>query len=170
MKHKLFLFLPVIFLLFGCVLITNQDDPLVNFSDDDPEMNAAIQEAQDTLDVFISNLNAPKPSQTYFSIKARFPTDDSGGYEHIWLDDISYDGTVFNGIIGNEVYYVPGLEYGDFVSVSRVDVTDWLIIEDGYLLGGYTLRVIYCNMSSEEQEQFRNEIDFVIDESCNGNN
>jgi len=126
-------------------------------------MNAAIQEAQDSLDVFIADLESPRVGQVYFSIKARFPVPGSSGdYEHIWLYDVVYTGDKFTGRIANEPLDVPDLELDQKVSVEREDVSDWMIIEDGVLVGGFTIRVLRDRLSPEEREEFDRGLGFVI--------
>jgi len=171
MKKGRWLLFVLIFFSVSCILFgTGEAGNVVDVSRDDPEMNAAIQEAQNTLDVFIAALQAPKPSQTHFSIKAGFHYGDQGGAEHIWLSDISYDGNLFKGTIGNDVYYVPNLKYGDPVTVLRDNISDWMIVENGKMIGGYTIRVLYCRMSPREQKQFLESIKMIIEETCGQNN
>ena len=86
-------------------------------------------------------------------------------YEHIWLDDISYDGDLFTGRLSNAPLHLEDLKLGDKVSVATDDVSDWMIVdEDGRLTGGYTLRVLRNRMSPEEQEQFDKESGLVIED------
>jgi uncharacterized protein YegJ (DUF2314 family) len=162
------------FFVVGCGSLGTEkninNDDVISFSIDDPEMNAAIQEAQATLGTFVAALQSPKSSQTYFSIKARFPYGDQGAAEHIWLEEVSYDGKYFNGKIANDVYYVPNLQYGDAVAIIWGNVSDWMIIENGKLIGGYTICVMYCRMSPQEQQQFLEENQWFIEESCNQGN
>ena len=64
----------------GPPILHREGEPaVVQFSENDPRMAAAIREAQATLDVFIERLNAPTPWQRATSIKAGFATP--GGAE-----------------------------------------------------------------------------------------
>ncbi len=127
---------------------------------DDPEMNAAIQQARSTLEQFIAALESPSTTQTYFSIKAGFPFD--GSLEHLWLSDVYYDGESFRGVLGNEPIYVESLHLGDEVTVRTAEVSDWMIVDDGRLLGGFTIHVLRSRMSDEERWQFDEDAGLVI--------
>lgn len=140
------------FFLMGCRSAPSSE--VMYFTKQDAEMNAAIRQAQDTLDDFIGHLQKPQPTQKGFSIKARFPYDADNNYEHIWLVDVSYTGVVFKGRIGNDrLFYVKDLKYGDVVTIAREDVSDWMFVEDGKLVGGFTFRVIWNRMSPQEREE-----------------
>jgi uncharacterized protein YegJ (DUF2314 family) len=130
-------------------------------------MNAAIEKAQATLDQFLTALASPKPSQTYFSVKARFPyPNGSGGtsYEHIWLDNVSYTDGQFSGLIGNEPVEVTSLHLAQKVTVPKADITDWFIIDNNHMLGGYTVRVLRDRMTNDERQKFDQEWGVVIDQ------
>ncbi len=159
-------------LFSGCSLLQGEDvvkregEPDVyRVASEDEDMNAAIEQAQATLGTFIESLISPRPGQTHFSIKAKFATtDEPASFEHIWLYDVTYDGEKFSGRIGNQPLDVTYLSVDEKVQVPRDDVTDWMIIEDGILIGGYTLRVLVDRMSAEEKETFLESIDFEIPE------
>jgi uncharacterized protein YegJ (DUF2314 family) len=150
-------------LLAGCNADESSD--IMTFSPDDSEMNSAIQEAGRTLDTFIENLQSPKPGQRDFSIKARFAYDtDEASHEHIWIDNVAYEGGKFRGTIANDPVYVEGLKFGDAVTIDKSDVTDWMYVDNGKLVGGYTLRVMRGRLSPQEREEFDASLGFVIGE------
>ena len=63
---------------------------MINFENDDPEMNAAIEKAQETLPIFIQTFQDPSPTMTDFSLKVKFPYGDEDGVEHIWMGELEY--------------------------------------------------------------------------------
>ena len=129
------------------------EPPITTFQNDDKEFAHAIAEAQRTLDLFIGQLQNPKPAQTYFSVKARFPTS-KGNAEHIWLDNVRYDGSKFSGKIGNTPQSVKNLHLGDPCIIDRENITDWMIVEDGRLVGGTTIRLARSRKSPAERIEF----------------
>ena len=129
---------------------------------DDTEMNAAILEAQETLPLFIQAFQNPKSTQTYFGIKAKFPYGDGDSAEHLWLSDLSYKNNLFIGVVGNEPVYVKTIQMGDQISVSIADISDWMIIEENRLLGGFTIHALRNNLTPSEREKFDNELGFII--------
>jgi len=129
---------------------------------EDAQMNEAIRQAQESLDVFIRSFQSPAPTQTHFSIKVRFPYGAGSDYEHMWLDDISFDGEHFGGTLANEPVYVSGLHLGDQVTARIADISDWEIVDDGRLLGGFTIHVLRNRMTAEERRQFDEQTGLVI--------
>lgn len=120
---------------------------------DDPEMAAAMAKAQETLPQFISALRLPSPSQTDFMIKVGF-TDDGGGPEYMSVKPVTYDGTRFHGKLDNEPVLVGSVKLGDDISVEPSRVVDWMYIEDGRMVGGYTLRVLRDRMTPEQRRRY----------------
>jgi uncharacterized protein YegJ (DUF2314 family) len=159
-------------LLLSCRLLNpppspqpTSSDPIVKFSEDDVEMNNAIRQAQETLPLFIKALQSPTDTQTAFLVKARFPYDEPDNYEHMWINELAYTGDVFEGTLANEPVYVTEIRFGDRVTVKIEDISDWMIIDDHRMLGGFTLHVIRNNMSEDERAQFDAGLDFEIPDS-----
>jgi uncharacterized protein YegJ (DUF2314 family) len=55
------------------------------------------------------------------------------------------------------------LKEGDSVEISDSDVSDWMAIDDGRLVAGYTLRVIRDRMPADERAAFDAQMEFSID-------
>jgi len=118
-------------------------------------MNEAIHNAQASLDHFIAALQSPSPTQTVFQIKGRLPYDGDGYAEHMWVQDVTFDGDRFVGTLGNEpVFIQDGLHYGDQVTASPNDVTDWIIVDSGKMLGGFTVHVLRNRLSDTSRRDF----------------
>lgn len=132
---------------------------------EEESMNTAIDKAQRTVGYFMSSLTAPTPEQQYFSAKAKI--EDDGEIEHIWLNDVSFDdsGNLF-GKIGNEPLSLKNVKIGQEVGIAKEELSDWMIIENGRLIGGYTLRVLRDKMSPKEQKAFDAGIGVYIDEGA----
>ena len=135
----------------------NEPD-VVSVKNDDKEMNAAIRTAQATLDDFIKQITAPNPNQTYFSVKARF--EDGKNIEHIWIKVAVFINGVFKGKIGNEPLDLSTVKLGEPVTITRERVSDWMIVENGILKGGYTIRVLRNRMPIDERKTFDAELHF----------
>lgn len=124
----------------------------------DPELDAAIAQARASVDEFIERIAAPHPARTFVAVKLRFfPPDDSP--QDIWLDDATYADGVFRGSMGDDI---PSLKlfFGDPVTVRPEEILDWMIVEDGKLIGGYTIRLAYQRMTSEEKQNFLETLDY----------
>ena len=56
------------------------------------------------------------------------------------------------------------LAFGDRIPLSQNDMVDWMIVQDGKLIGGFTIRVAFSRMTPAEKEFFLNEAGYSIDE------
>jgi uncharacterized protein YegJ (DUF2314 family) len=128
----------------------------------DEEMNDAIMRAQDTLPLFIEEFQNPKPGQIYFAIKVKIPYGDGNSAEHLWVSQLSYSDNRFTGILGNEPYYIVDLHLDDSITVELEDISDWMIIADNKLYGGFTLHVLSKGMTEQEVSEFESENGFTI--------
>jgi uncharacterized protein YegJ (DUF2314 family) len=106
----------------------------------DEVFNAAIKRARETLPDFIARLQAAAPGEA-FSVRARFQIPDGGG-EHMWLDEVTFDGTHFHGKLSDDAYNIETLHFGDLVSVEEGTVTNWLIEKDGVRHGEFLLKAL----------------------------
>lgn len=129
--------------------------------DADVEMEAAFQEARDTLEAFIERIATPDPNRTYVALKVRFSPPD-GSSQDIWVDNVTYTDGAFRGSMGDDIPSLR-LSFGEEIVIPPEAIVDWMIVEDGQLIGGYTIRLAYARMSSEEKERFLEAIDYSID-------
>ena len=77
---------------------------------------------------------------------------------------MTYDGTNFRGKINNQPVDVKNVRLDQSVTVAPNEVTDWMFIKDGKLIGGYTTRVFYARLSPEKRAQFDQQADFKIEQ------
>lgn len=148
---------------FGRVSKRKDQPDVFHVKNEEEAMNLAIEKAQHTLDYFKSSLTAPQPQQTYFSLKAHLK--DGEYSEHIWLHDVSFDeSNNFFGVVGNVPLNLKNIVLGQRVGMGVNDVSDWMIIENERLIGGYTIRVLRDKMSEKERAAFDNSMNFYIDE------
>lgn len=140
------------------------DHPGIIFiSGEDEQMAWAIEKAGLTLWYCIESLKNPQPEQTAFSVKIKIANETH--IEHIWLTDPEFDDedNLF-GTVGNDPGNVTSVRMGDRIGVSSTLVTDWMIIEAGRLIGGYTIRAIRDTIPEEEHQAFDDAVGLYIDE------
>ncbi len=128
-----------------------KDDRVVAVKQEDAEMNAAMAKAQTTLTSFIAVLSFPQTNQQYFLIKGKFTAGDM--VEHIWVADVTFDGKMFRGVLANDPESIPSLSFKQPVEVQPAQVSDWMFVQDGRLVGGYTSRILRNRMTEEERRQ-----------------
>jgi len=114
-----------------------EGDPIVEVESSDAKMNAAIAEANATLDEWLAVLENP-PAGTN-NIAFKFPLE---GWEHIWVGSVVRDGDFLLGQLNNNPH-ADGWSIGDFVRVPLSDVSDWAYTDrNGYTHGHRTTRVL----------------------------
>jgi uncharacterized protein YegJ (DUF2314 family) len=124
-------------------------------------MHDAVIEARRTLGEFIRALKHPSPGQQDFEVKKAFRQGDQ--VEHIWISDVQIVGHhLLQGRVDNEPRRIKGVKLGQVVTVDPRDVTDWLYVDNGNLVGGYTVRVHYNELSPAERAEFDREANFKI--------
>ncbi len=129
------------------------DDPA------DAEVTAAIRQAKATLDEFLTALASCSPAQSHFSLRVWLVSEDAEGdvkpaRELAWLDDVTWDGVRFRGVLNREPAIVKGHARGDEVRVTRGAVADWLYIDSGRAVGGWTIRLLRKRMTAGQREKF----------------
>lgn len=103
------------------------------------EMGDAIDQARASMQDFFKAFENPQPGQTGFSIKARF--DDDSSSEHIWLADLDFSTRPATGLVANEPQ-IESVSYMERVPFLPDQITDWMYLEHGRLIGGFTTRVL----------------------------
>src|SRR5262249_31192261 len=111
---------------------------------------------------FIVALNAKKPSRSGYAVKVRFT--DGAKAEHMWISKVTFAGDKFHGTLDNMPGTVTNVKLGQVVSISKSEIGDWMYIENGKLVGGYTLRAIRNMKTPAERAEMDKQIPFVIDE------
>ena len=128
--------------------------------DDDIEMAKAVKKARSSVRTFIAAVLHPTAAQRDFEVKKPFVHE--GSVEHIWLSDVNFSGGRFHGRVDNRPRNIPGLKMGDLVSVNPNEITDWAFVDKGTLVGGYTIRVLFNELSPERKDAMEKEANFHI--------
>ncbi len=129
--------------------------------DDDKAMDRAVTEARESLGFFLAALKAKKSDTGTFEVKKCFVEGEKA--EHIWIGNITWDGKAFHGRVDNKPLEINNTHLGKIVTVTPEDLTDWMYVRSGKLMGGFTMRVLYSRLSPEQKTDFRKEADFSIE-------
>lgn len=132
-----------------------QPDPIIQFSNEDAAMNAAIAEARSTYGQFLAHFEAAGAAdQANYMVKVGLPTAD-GGVEHIWVDNLRREGGRLSGALANEPAGLPGMHRGSHVQIDDDLVSDWALITPEGLYGSYTTRVMLPYMDPDTAAEVR---------------
>jgi uncharacterized protein YegJ (DUF2314 family) len=121
----------------------------------DPEMNVAIAHARETLPTFWASYEAPKPAESGHSLKVRFPTGGSRG-EHIWMADVKkLPNGSYSGRFANQPRDLPRKRAGDLVEFKQADISDWMFMRNGKIVGGETIKPLLKSMPKADADALR---------------
>ena len=148
MKRLVVLAMTIVAMAVGC---KKSDDPVVKVKAEDVEMNTAISVAQASITNFLAAFRNPQTNQQYFLVKGKFTAGEV--VEHIWVADLRYDGGVFHGVIANEPQSISGLGFKQPVAVPLGRISDWMFVQDGKLMGGFTSRLLRTRMTAQRRQE-----------------
>lgn len=146
---------PLIVLLVSALVACSSDpgvpehegEPnVVDVSETDDEMNAAMAKARSEFPKFLAEFESGAGE---FSVKLRFEEEEQ--VEHIWMTDLVSNDEGLWGHVGNEPVRISGVAFGDRYKIEVPLVSDWLILREAGPVGGYTIRVLVSRMSAEER-------------------
>ena len=123
---------------------------------DQAVMDRAYAKARETHQEFVAALQDPKQTMEVFAIKKPF------GKEHIWLNEVTWDGSKFSAVVNNEPVDTSEVKLGDRVEVSPDEISDWMYVEGGALKGGYTIRVLFDSTSPQEKVELLKQFGFSV--------
>jgi uncharacterized protein YegJ (DUF2314 family) len=126
-------------------------ETLVRGGYDEKEMDAAIARARAEVDVFIVALE--KSAGTDFAVKA--PIKDGDQVEHFWLTDVTFHDGAFAGLIGNDPGTVRNVKFGQQWKLKKLEISDWMFMQDGKMHGNYTMRPLLKAMDKAEAARWR---------------
>jgi uncharacterized protein YegJ (DUF2314 family) len=140
----------VLFLLFTAC---SKQDKIINVEADDPEMVAAIAKARDTLPQFWQVFNKREHGESGFSLKVKIT--DKRGTEHFWATDIERRDGKTTGEINNDPNTVASVKLGDRIEILEADISDWLFMRNGKMVGNETLKPLLKKMPAAEVEKLK---------------
>ena len=130
-------------------------DGVTPYRDTDTVMNAAIEDAQNTLDRFVRNaFDNSGHAGPDASVKVGFDVGQNG-VEVIWVTNLTKTGRRWTGRLNNDPVFMDGVSYGDAVRFSTNQIYDWTYSLGGKAYGSYTTRVILEGLDTEARAQVR---------------
>lgn len=124
-------------------------DPVVSFAPDDAEMNAAIAKARESLPMFWQQFRDRPAGVDDFCLKVAIWEGDN--VEHFWTRDIVLSEGMISAVIDNDPAFVTSVKPGQRIEISEPDISDWMFLRNGKVVGAETLRVMMSRMSPEER-------------------
>lgn len=153
MKRTAQFALPLVALLLASFTGCSKRDKVISVEDNDPEMTAAIAKARETLPQFWKVFDKPERGESDFALKVEIT--DKRGSEHFWATDIERDAGKTMGTINNDPNTVTKVKLGDRIEIPEADISDWLYMRDGKMVGNHTLRALFKQMPAGEVEKLK---------------
>lgn len=152
-------------LVIVCALLvglscSNQPPP-ISVAADDAELNGAIDRARAEVSTFLARLEKPRPGDSDFAFKA--PVRDGDRVEHFWLGNVRHESGHLVGTIANDPELVRTVKLGDHRRVPVNEISDWMFVSDGRLVGGYTTRVMLRRLGEDERKATLASLPFKIE-------
>lgn len=132
-----------------------QSNPTANefFAHEDPRMLKAIAQAKKTLPSVLKQIPKFASNNSKLLIKVAIPVGD-GTREHMWIGNINYEKNKITGNIGNHPMNALHIVFNQNYTAEIDDVSDWMVIKNGVVYGGYMLRINLSRMSEYELDEF----------------
>jgi len=137
-----------------------KDPEYFRIQNKDMAMRKAVREARNSVDSFITAIRHPSAARRDFEVKKPFVQGTE--VEYIWLSGVTFSGNRFHGRVDNNPVKITGLKMGELVSVNPNEISDWAYVDHGNLVGGYTIRVLYNELSPERRKELEHESRFHI--------
>ncbi|WP_439396380.1 DUF2314 domain-containing protein [Bradyrhizobium sp. PMVTL-01] len=129
-------------------------DRVISVADTDAEMNAAIARARATLPVFWASYEAPKRMETDHSLKVRFRT--VGNDEHVWMSDVKKLASgEYTARFADTPRNLPEKRFGDLAAFKDADISDWMFMRNGKIVGGETIKPLLKSMPKSDADALR---------------
>jgi len=135
------------------------DNSIFYAKGDSPEMIQAFEKARNTFKHFWRELSWEArrivPGVDLACVKVafaqQFPDEDEPTIEHMWINDVYFDGDYVSGTLINDPESLTNVKNGDAVTVPLEQVSDWLILSMGKTYGGFSIHQLRSTMSPEER-------------------
>lgn len=132
----------------ACGAQTRSKDATVDVAGDDKEMTEAIAAARRTLPDFWRTYAAPMGGERGFALKVAIR--DGEATEHFWVADLERRNDKILATINNDPDTVSNVKLGQRIEVIEADITDWLYLRNGKMVGNHTVRALFKTMTPEE--------------------
>lgn len=128
----------------------------------DPKMEAAAKQAKATVDDFVKALNDRRSNCKNFAV--RVPLTEVKTTEHVWLVDVSFAGGFFKGRVKEAPKLLQKSKRGDTITVVRDHLSDWMYVDNGRLVGGFTIRALRERLAAKQRSDFDATLPYAIED------
>lgn len=137
------------------------ESPVFMFDEKDPEMQRAYELARANFKYFWRELSWERrriiPGLDMAAVKAPFSDgkkkadSDTPEVEHMWVDEIEFDGASIKGVLLNDPNWLTSVHAGDEVRFPAKQMSDWMYVISGNVFGAYTVNLMRSRMDPRER-------------------
>jgi uncharacterized protein YegJ (DUF2314 family) len=139
--------------------VGKSDPLLVSVSSRDADVNDAVARARATLATFWASFAVRQPLETRHSLKIRVENEANGG-EYIWVADVKTLGDArYSGRFANTPMYLRGKRIGDVIEFAEADISDWMFMRNGRIVGGETIRLLLKSLPKVDADALRSRLE-----------
>ncbi|TWU58726.1 hypothetical protein Poly51_15060 [Rubripirellula tenax] len=131
--------------------------------EDDKEMEAAWKQARQSFRFFWRELaweyRRIIPGLDVACVKVAFrdppgqTPSDAPSVEHMWINDVQFDGDLVTGTLINSPNWLKSVAEGDAIAVKPSQVSDWMYAIHSIAYGGHTVNLMRRRMKSGERKE-----------------
>jgi uncharacterized protein YegJ (DUF2314 family) len=125
--------------------------PVLSIPRGHARLSEAGERARATLDVF--NRYLPRAARGEVVADLRVTFEEGDIREHMWVTRVTLEKGRYRGTLNSVPSRLRGLAAGDQVWVSPAHVTDWVVVEDGMMVGGFTIMEIRRMLSPKQRQE-----------------
>ncbi len=125
----------------------------------DQAMAAATANARKSFNIFWREMSweirRTVPAFGIAVVKRGFATNIAGApieVEHMWLNEIEFDGVTLRGKLMNQPNFVQGLNEGDSVAFPWQELDDWMYSLNDRVYGAFTVNALRQGLSAEDRQ------------------
>jgi len=128
-------------------------DKVVRVPNEDKEMAGAIAKARQSLPEYWKSCE--KPAAPNMSCALKVMIRAGGQVEHFWLVNVERKGGGYAGTINNDPNLVKTVKAGQRYEFKEADVTDWMFMRNGKIVGNETMRPLLKRMPADQAARYR---------------
>jgi uncharacterized protein YegJ (DUF2314 family) len=132
----------------------SQGSSYIKVPNQDAEMEEAKAQARATLPQFWDKLANPGAGEEGFALKVALPYGGNST-EHIWTKDVERKDGKTTGVINNVPRDVKGIRVGQRIDIAEAQISDWMFMRNGKMVGNYTLRPLLKRMPPKDAARYR---------------
>jgi uncharacterized protein YegJ (DUF2314 family) len=132
-----------------------QSGGIVGVPSADAAVKIAQAKARASLPDFWKALQKPSPGEEKFSLKVGMSTGGRDS-EHIWVNAIErLSDSRFAGRLNNDPRDIEGRKSGDRVEFDEAQISDWMFMRNGKIVGNETMRPLLEHMPEDVAARYR---------------